>query len=245
MPDQQPIQLSIIVTVLNEADNVTPVCQEIVACLKDLPSTEVIFVNDGSTDLTLQTLKTFKEKSFPHLRILSHDRRLGKSAALRTGIEAAQGTWIATMDGDGQDNPQEIVRMFSSLSSPERQKVLIVGVRKKRSDTLSRKIATRLANCLRQFLLKDRCPDTGAPLKIFRKTDFLRLPQFEGIHRFLPALFQKYGVPLICIPVKHRNRLHGQSKYTNLNRALVGIRDLLGVIWLRQRTHLPKEISES
>jgi dolichol-phosphate mannosyltransferase len=121
---------------------------------------------------------------------------------------------------------------------------LVVGVRRKRNDSLSRRFATRFANGLRRRLLQDGCPDTGAPQKLFQRTDFLRIPQFEGVHRFLPALLGSYGVPLVCVDVNHRGRLHGSSKYTNFNRALVGIRDLLGVMWLQNRTHLPRAVTE-
>ncbi|QNT77772.1 glycosyltransferase family 2 protein [Entomobacter blattae] len=242
--EASPPIFSLVVTVLNEAENIAPVCREIAECLDKLPPCEVIFVNDGSTDQTLNTLIKAKHSVLPHLRILSHDRRLGKSAALRTGIEAAHGQWIATMDGDGQDNPLEFSSMLAiALKTPENPS-LVVGIRLKRHDRLSRKIATKLANGFRQFLLKDKCPDTGAPMKVFRRSDFLRLPQFEGLHRFLPALMQKYRIKLVCYPVKHRSRLYGSSKYTNFNRAIVGIGDLMGVMWFLSRTHLPRDIKE-
>jgi len=236
--------LSIVVAVLNEAANLRPVCMELASTLSRLPSTEIVFVDDGSVDGTVAELRAIREDLLPGLRILSHDRRLGKSAALRTGIEAARGEWIATIDGDGQDDPVAIVQMLARAQAVEGKAPLVVGVRRKRSDRLSRKIATRFANGLRRRLLNDGCPDTGAPLKLFARADFLRIPQFEGVHRFLPALLGHYGAPLICIEVKHRARLHGVSKYTNFNRALVGIRDLLGVIWLQNRTKLPTHVTE-
>jgi len=241
---ESPI-LSIVIAVLDEAENIGPVCAELGPVLALLPPTELIFVDDGSRDDTCQRLIAARSSVLPEsTRILSHDVRRGKSAALRTGIEAARGTWIATMDGDGQDDPMAIVDMMRAALGANGQPPLVVGVRRERNDTLSRRIATRVANGLRQKMLNDGCPDTGAPQKLFRRADFLRIPQFEGVHRFLPALLGTYGVPLLCIPVKHRNRLHGVSKYTNFNRALVGIRDLMGVMWLRNRTRIPASVKE-
>ena len=241
----EPPLLSVVAAVLNEAENIRPVCTEMAAAFATLPPHEVVFVDDGSTDDTVAALLAARDV-LPTLRVVSHDRRCGKSAALRTGIEAAHGTWIATIDGDGQDDPSEIEPMLAHAleAGPIVPGPLVVGVRLKRRDTLSRRVATRVANGLRQRLLRDGCPDTGAPMKLFRRADFLRLPQFEGVHRFLPALFGHYGSPLICYPVRHRARLHGSSKYTNLNRALVGIRDTAGVIWLQSRTHVPARLTE-
>ncbi|MCQ8278534.1 glycosyltransferase family 2 protein [Acetobacteraceae bacterium KSS8] len=232
--------LSVVAAVLNEAENIRPVCEEMATALAALQSWEVVFVDDGSTDGTVEALLAARDV-LPNLRVVSHDRRCGKSAALRTGIEAARGTWIATIDGDGQDDPREIPPMLALAleAGNHTPGPLVVGVRLKRNDNISRRFATRFANGLRRRLLRDGCPDTGAPMKLFRREDFLRLPQFEGVHRFLPALFQHYGSELICKPVHHRARLHGASKYTNLNRAIVGIRDMMGVIWLQNRTRIP------
>lgn len=238
-------KLSIVVAVLNEADNILPVCQEIASVLPKLPDSEVIFVNDGSTDHTLDQLIEIKKTILPGLIILSHPKCCGKSAALLTAIKVAKGEWIATMDGDGQDDPIDIVAMWDVMQRHQGKPPLVVGVRLKRHDNFSRRFATRFANGLRRRLLNDGCPDTGAPMKLFMKNDFLSLPQFEGLHRFLPALFAHYGVPLLCYPVHHRQRLNGFSKYTNLNRALVGIRDLLGIMWLLNRIHLPGNIRKS
>ena len=241
--DAQPV-LSIVIAVLDEQDNLPQVCQELAEALQDLPPTEIIFVDDGSQDATVDVLRRLRNDSLPGLRVLAHDRRCGKSAALRTGITAAQGTWIATIDGDAQDDPRELPALLALARTAAGVPPLVVGVRQKRRDGWSRRFATRFANGLRQRLLQDHCPDTGAPIKIFRREDFLRLPQFEGLHRFLPALLGSYGVPLVCHPVTHRPRLHGQSKYTNFNRAVVGVRDLLGALWLRNRPRLPRSARE-
>ncbi|MCX5618318.1 glycosyltransferase family 2 protein [Bombella sp. TMW 2.2543] len=238
--------LAVVVSVLNEGDNILPVCTEIREALTALPPTEVIFVDDGSTDNTLQKLQEARNTILPQLRILIHPECLGKSTALRTAIRAARAPWIATMDGDGQDDPAFIQTMVNAIRGHENAPVgpLVVGIRHKRRDNLSRRLATRFANGLRQRLLKDDCPDTGGPLKLFQRDLFLSLPQFEGLHRFIPALMKSYGAPLICIETQHRARLHGQSKYTNLHRALVGIRDMLGVLWLQKRTRRPPPQTE-
>lgn len=241
--DDTPV-LSIVIAVLDERDNLPFVCQELAEALEHLPKTEVVFVDDGSRDDTVAVLQKMRAEVLPGLRVLSHDHCCGKSAALRTGITAARGEWIATIDGDGQDDPRELIDLLRLGRAANGTPPLVVGVRKKRKDGWSRRFATRFANGLRRRLLRDECPDTGAPIKLFQRDAFLKLPQFEGLHRFLPALFASYGVPLLCHPVKHRPRLHGQSKYTNFNRALVGIRDLLGVIWLRNRTRLPRSVRE-
>jgi len=238
------VRLSIVIAVLDESDNVVPVCRELAGVVSQLPNTEILFVDDGSRDDTVKRLIEARQTLLPDLRIISHDRRLGKSAALRTGIEAAHGHWIATLDGDGQDDPRIIIDMLARAEAAGTPEPLVVGVRLKRNDRLSRRLATRFANGLRRRLLRDGCPDTGAPMKLFARQSFLRIPQFEGVHRFLPALLGHYGAPLICVETRHRARLHGQSKYTNLNRALVGIRDLLGVMWLQNRTRLPRHLTE-
>ncbi|EHD13337.1 putative glycosyl transferase [Commensalibacter intestini A911] len=236
--------ISIVVTVLNEAENIIPVCREIASVLSGLPDCEVIFVDDGSTDKTLNQLSDVKKTFLPSLVILSHNHRCGKSAALLTAIEAAQGQWVTTMDGDGQDDPKEIISMWEKSQQHAGREPLVVGVRLKRNDNFSRRFATTFANGLRRYLLKDGCVDTGAPMKLFLRDDFMKLPHFEGLHRFLPALLGHYGVPLVCHEVHHRQRLNGVSKYTNLNRAIVGIRDMLGVIWLLNRIRLPKKITK-
>ncbi|MFT8808923.1 glycosyltransferase family 2 protein [Gluconobacter sp.] len=242
--DGQPIRLSVVMAVLNEAENILPVCQELADTFSAVPGTEILAIDDGSTDGTVGKLLEARRTLLPGLRIISHPKRLGKSAALRTGITAACGEWVATIDGDGQDDPSAILKMLDHARSAQGPAPLVVGVRRKRNDRLSRRIATRFANGLRRRLLNDGCPDTGAPLKLFPRDLFLKIPQFEGVHRFLPALLGHYGAPLVCIEVQHRARLHGSSKYTNLNRALVGIRDLLGVMWLQNRTHLPDHLTE-
>ena len=233
-----------VAAVLNEAENIRPVIAEIARVLAGMQPFEVIFVDDGSSDDTLAELRSCRAL-LPELRVLSHDVRCGKSGALHTGIQAARAHWIATIDGDGQDDPSEIPAMLALAEGANGAAPLVVGIRLDRHDKFSRRLATRLANGLRRRLLSDGCPDTGAPMKLFARDAFLRLPQFEGLHRFLPALLGSYGHPLLCKPVRHRARLHGSSKYTNWNRALVGLRDMIGVMWLQKRTIRPGRVTES
>ncbi len=238
------LRLSVVIAVYNEVENVAAVFDELTTALAGLQPFEAVFVDDGSTDATADRLMALSA-AHPALRVLRHDRRCGKTAALRTGVTAARSEWIATMDGDGQNDPADIPGMLRLGWAAAEPAPLIAGIRLRRNDPLSRRLATRFANGFRQAVLADHCPDTGCGLKAFRREDFLRLPAFEGMHRFLPALFQAYGHPLLCKTVSHRARLRGQSKYTNFGRAIVGIGDMLGVIWLRSRTTLPHKVTES
>lgn len=240
-------RVAIVIAVLNEAANIAAVGAELREALAAAPPEcrpwEVVFVDDGSIDTTVAEIARLQAAE-PAIRLVRHDRRYGKTAALRTGIAAARAPWIATMDGDGQNDPADLVRMLALGIAAGQPAPLVAGIRTRRNDPLSRLIATRIANRLRRAVLGDACPDTGCGMKAFRRDDFLLLPGFEGMHRFFPALFQLYGHPLICTPVGHRARLAGVSKYTNLGRALVGIADLLGVIWLRARTRRPAWVRE-
>ena len=233
---------AVVIAVLNEAQSVQAVAAEAVAALEPLAPFELVFVDDGSTDDTAAILRRLGEQD-ARVRLVRHDRRCGKSAAVRSGVLAARAAWIATLDGDGQNDPLDAVEMLQAAwaaGAAGAPAPLVAGVRVRRNDPLSRRVATRIANALRQAVLGDRCPDTGCGLKVFRRDDFLLLPVFEGMHRFLPALFQRYGHRLICRPVRHRARTAARSKYTNWGRALVGVVDLLGVIWLIRRTHVPQ-----
>jgi dolichol-phosphate mannosyltransferase len=238
-----PPRAAIVIAVLDEAANIGPVAAELLAALAAFGPCEVVFVDDGSRDATAAEI-TRLQAAHPAIRLLRHDRRCGKTAALRTGITAARAPWIATMDGDGQNDPADLVRMLTLGRDAAGPAPLVAGIRTRRNDPLSRRIATRIGNGFRRAVLGDRCPDTACGMKAFRRDDFLALPAFEGMHRFLPALFQLYGHPLLCCPVGHRARLAGRSKYTNLGRALVGLADTLGVLWLRARTRLPRSVTE-
>jgi dolichol-phosphate mannosyltransferase len=237
------LRFSVVIAVFNEAENVAPVTEELLRAAGGMGPFELIYVDDGSSDDTAERLRALRAQGGP-IRILRHDRRCGKTAALVTGIAAARAPWIVTMDGDGQDNPDEIPGMLQATWSVAAALPLVAGIRTRRNDPLPRRLATRFANGLRQRLLSDGCPDTACGFKVFPRDVFLRLPAFEGMHRFLPALFQTYGHPLVCYPVAHRPRLKGRSKYTNFGRAMVGIADLLGVMWLRRRSHVPARVAE-
>lgn len=237
--------ISVIVPVLNEAENISILVHEIIRAGETAPISEIIYVDDGSTDDTYKILTNLRTNC-PMLRVLRHDRRCGQSAALWTGVKAASNDIIATLDGDGQNDPADIGRLYDLYTqhkSPH-DKLMIVGERKKRNDSLSRRLASRFANHLRAALLKDQTKDTGCSLKLFRRRDYLNLPYFNHMHRFLPALMLREGVRLIYVDVAHRPRQHGVSKYKNLSRALVGISDLLGVLWLQKRHYQFPNITE-
>jgi dolichol-phosphate mannosyltransferase len=233
------LRVSVVIAVLNEVENVQAVSAEVLSAMAPAAPFEIVFVDDGSTDGTPELLRALADTD-ARVRLVRHDRRCGKSQAVRTGVLAARAPWVATLDGDGQNDPADLPDMLALALAAEGSPPLIAGVRVRRDDPLSRLIATRIANGIRSTLLGDHCPDTGCGVKLFRRDDFLLLPCFEGMHRFLPALFQRYGHPLINHPVHHRARLLGTSKYTNWGRALVGIFDLMGVAWLVRRTQAPK-----
>jgi dolichol-phosphate mannosyltransferase len=233
---------SVVVAVFNEAENVASVCAEILAKIESVAPFEVVFVDDGSTDGTVDILQAIADQD-ARVRLVRHSNRCGKSQAVRTGVKAAAAPWIATLDGDGQNDPSDLPEMLTAAWSSDGTP-LVAGVRVRRDDPVSRLIATRIANGFRSAVLGDRCPDTGCGVKVFHRESFLLLPCFEGMHRFLPALFIRYGHPLINHPVRHRARLKGTSKYTNWGRAIVGVFDTMGVIWLIRRTRAPQNVVE-
>ncbi len=236
-------RLSLIVPVLNEADNVAAAAAEIAAALANIGEYEVIFVDDGSTDGTAERIVEAR-RTMAQIRVLRHRERAGKSAALRTGVLAARADWIATIDGDRQDDPTQIPFMLDVAERAGPPWPVVIGVRLDRRDESSKRVATRIANGIRRRILKDDCPDTSSPTKVFRRDDYLRLPFFDGQHRFLPALFQYEGRRVELRPVGHRPRVAGVSKYNNFQRALVGVWDLVGVVWLRTRTTRPTGVAE-
>jgi dolichol-phosphate mannosyltransferase len=193
-------------------------------------------VDDRSTDSTLPKLLELK-KSVPQLRVLQHRRNMGQSTAVVSGVYAAKYPLIATLDGDGQNNPADIIKLYATIrdSSQPVEALLIAGCRQKRQDNIIRLISSRLANQFRQKLLKDACPDSGCGLKLFARSAFLRIPHFNHVHRFLPALFMRAGATIINVPVSHRPRTRGTSKYGVMNRLWVGIVDIIGTAWLIRR----------
>lgn len=228
--------LSIVIPVKNEKDNIAPLLAELAALADHVPLGEVIYVDDGSTDGTLETLKNFQNQHV-FLRVLSHDRTAGQSAALWTGVRAAGHDVIATLDGDGQNDPADIKKLYEcyQVHSAGKTPLMVVGQRLKRQDNMIRKLSSRIANGVRSALLKDSTRDTGCGIKLFRRHDYMRLPYFNHMHRFLPALMKRDGVPVMHVDVSHRPRTRGVSKYGTLDRLLVGITDLFGVMWLQRR----------
>jgi dolichol-phosphate mannosyltransferase len=233
-----PPTVAVVVAVLNEAENIAAVASEIAAAFAAHPAYEVVFVDDGSTDGTAAAIRALAAAD-PRIRLVRHAARCGKSAAIRTGVAATRACWIATMDGDRQNDPRDLVAMLRAAEAAGEPSPLVAGIRVRRQDPLPRRIATKVGNGIRRALLQDDCPDTACGMKVFRRDAFLALPCFEGMHRFLPALFRRAGAPLINHPVAHRPRAAGRSKYTNINRALVGVPDLFGVMWLRSRMRTP------
>lgn len=234
---------SVVIAVLNEAENVEAVTAEVLEKMAPAAPFEIVYVDDGSTDATPDILQRLADND-PRVRLVRHDKRCGKSQAVRTGVVAARGVWIATLDGDGQNDPSDLPDMLAKARNASGKSPIVAGIRVRRNDPVSRLIATRIANGFRAAVLGDHCPDTGCGMKVFARDAFLLLPCFEGMHRFFPALFQRYGHPLINHPVKHRPRAAGTSKYTNIGRAFVGIFDMMGVIWLTRRTTAPGSVTE-
>lgn len=225
--------VSVVVPVKDEAENVATLAREIAAALRAEPDHEIIFVDDGSSDSTAQELTRLKSE-IAHFHPLRHARNLGQSRAIRSGVLAAKGDIIVTLDGDGQNDPADIPKLLAVLRE-DPTLGLVSGVRVKRQDKASRRLASRLGNGFRNALLKDGAADTGCGLKAFRRTVFLDLPYFDHIHRYLIALTQREGWKVAYVPVHHRARMAGRSKYTNLGRLLVSVNDLLGVRWLMRR----------
>ncbi|MCL7714714.1 glycosyltransferase family 2 protein [Stenotrophomonas mori] len=227
--------LSVVVPVFNERDNVAPLVAEIAAALRGRMDFEVVYVDDDSKDDTLQVLRSLKA-AHPELRVLHHVRQCGQSTAVRTGVKAARAPWIATLDGDGQNDPADIPMLLSARAAAAPEVKLFAGWRVDRQDSGSKRWASRWANRIRARMLRDDTPDTGCGIKLFERAAFLDLPYFDHMHRYLPALMQRAGWTTTSVPVNHRQRTAGVSKYTNLGRALVGIRDLRGVAWLIARS---------
>jgi len=238
------VKYSVVVPVYNEEENVGPLSGEIAAAMQDLPY-EMIFVNDASTDGTLSALTALKQ-THKTLRVLSHRENSGQSRSVRSGILAAKGDIIATLDGDGQNDPADVPGLIEKLirqDAPENL-ALVGGRRAKRKDTWAKRAASRFGNGVRKWLLKDEADDTGCGLKVFKREAFLRLPYFDHIHRYIPALMLREGYAIEFSDISHRNRQFGVSKYTNFGRLIVSIADLRGVMWLNRRSRLPGGVDE-
>lgn len=228
---------TILIPVLNEAGNLVPIVDEIINAFSGC-TFEIMFIDDGSTDDTATELELL-QKQHSFVTVVTHYSRYGKSTALVTGARHAKYPWLATMDGDGQDNPIDVVRMLQAATAAEQDGtdhfLCICGHRQNRQDTVLKRISSRIANRVRRTLLNDNTPDTGCGLKAFRRDDFLTIPHFTNMHRFFPALFIRSGGRTISVPVTNRPRQCGISKYGFHNRLWVGIVDMFGVMWLLHR----------
>lgn len=238
------MKISVVIPVCNEADNVGPLAREVQAALAGQGPFEIIFVDDGSTDATAAAVCAARAEGIPQIRLLQHSQRCGQSAAVWTGVRAARADWIATLDGDGQNDPGDIPVLMEVLRSADESLRLVMGNRTSRKDNWLRKLSSRVANAVRGSLLRDGTPDTGCGLKLMHRATFLELPRFDHMHRFLPALFQRAGARVVSVPVRHRPRTRGISKYGLHNRLWVGIVDLFGVRWLILRNPPAVRITE-
>ena len=232
------MDLSVVIPVCNEEESIGILIEEITQALAQKYQHEIIVVDDGSTDKTLEVLLKIK-KDLPTLRVIKHLQNSGQSTAVRTGVQHAKSAWIATLDGDGQNDPADIPNLYNELANQNLDPWLVVaGYRKKRKDTWLKRISSKYANSIRDRLLRDGTPDTGCGLKVFARDSFLALPYFDHMHRDIPALFQRQGGRVVSVEVNHRHRMQGTSKYGFHNRLWVGIVDILGVRWLQNRARL-------
>jgi dolichol-phosphate mannosyltransferase len=236
-------RLSVVIPVRNEAANIEPLLVEVATALRFLPAFEILYVDDGSDDGTHEEIARLQAR-IPQLRVVRHARPCGQSAAIVTGVRRARFPWVATLDGDGQNDPADLPPLLERLAAapPEANLHMLAGWRAQRHDTWLRRLSSCVANGVRSRLLRDRTPDTGCGLKVFWRDAFLLLPVFDHMHRFLPALVQRQGGRVESVVVSHRPRTRGTSKYGLFDRLWVGIVDLAGVGWLMLRARVPEVI---
>lgn len=237
------MHLSVVIPVCNEAANVGSLAREIQSALAG-SAFEIIFVDDGSTDGTSEAVCAARENGVDRIRLLRHAVRCGQSAAVWSGVQAARSEWIATLDGDGQNDPADIPVFLDTLARADGALRLIIGHRTRREDTWLRRVSSCVANAVRGRLLRDGTPDAGCGIKLMHRATFLALPRFDHMHRFLPALFQRAGTGVMSVPVRHRPRMSGVSKYGLHDRLWGGIVDLLGVRWLILRSLASTQVRE-
>lgn len=241
-----PPSISVIVPVRDEEGAAVAVAQEIQSEFGRIwpqDQYEIIFVDDSSRDRTFAQLVDAKA-GMPNLRVLHHEKNVGKSGAIRTGLFAAKGNLVVTLDGDGQNPPVDAARLVQRLAAAGPEVGMVAGERRSRQDTASKKWASRMANGIRKRLLNDKSNDTGCGLKALRREVFLRLPYFDQMHRYMPSLVTREGFDILFEPVDDRKRTTGASKYTNLGRLAVALTDLPGVMWLNRRLRRPGRVSE-
>ena len=227
------IEISVLVPVMNEAGNIRPLIDEIVAAMTGRHF-EIIYIDDASTDSTADELAD-SQRAIPQLRVMRHEQRAGQSAALRSGLLAAKGHLIAVLDGDGQNVPSDLPVLEAALLAEHSDRGMAAGIRQKRKDTALKLQASRIAKWIRKALLGDTHPDSGCGIKILHRDLFIELPFFNHMHRFMPSLVRRHGGGVTGVAVAHRARMQGQSKYKVLDRLVVGISDIIGVIWLLKR----------
>jgi dolichol-phosphate mannosyltransferase len=244
LPFSEPdVAVSIVVPVRNEAENIAPLIGEIAAALDGRWVYEIIYVNDGSTDATAERLAAIM-KQRKNLRQIRHAVSSGQSAAIRSGVRAARGAIVATLDGDGQNNPVFLPELISALEKDGERVGLVAGQRVGRKDTGFKKFQSRAANAIRSSILHDGTRDTGCGLTAFRRDVFLMLPYFDGLHRFLPALMRREGFDIAYVDVIDRPRRSGVSNYGFFDRLWIGIMDLAGVWWLIRRKKSTPVVTE-
>jgi glycosyltransferase involved in cell wall biosynthesis len=235
--------VTIVVPVHNEADNIAPLIEEIAKAMTGRWSFEAVYVNDGSTDGSAAELARLM-RGLTWLRQVKHERSCGQSAAIRTGVVHARAPLIATLDGDGQNDPSFIPALLRTFEAGPPRVGLVIGQRVGRRASGFKQFQSRIANGVRRAILRDGTRDTGCGLKVFRREAFLALPYFDGLHRFLPALFRRDGYDVAYVDVIDRPRRHGKSHYGMWDRLWIGILDLFGVWWLIRRRRRVPEISE-
>ena len=236
------IEISVLVPVMNEAGNIAPLIDEICAVFKGRRF-EIIYIDDASTDNTAAELSALLEK-VPQLRVLRHAKRSGQSAAIWSGLWQARGVLIGVLDGDGQNVPADFPALETALQNQGDSPAMAAGIRQRRNDSPARLLASRAAKWIRVSLLSDTHPDSGCGIKILPRSLFLQLPFFNHMHRFMPSLVRRHGGSVIGVPVAHRPRQVGNSKYRILDRLIVGISDVLGVIWLLRRAPATSVVTE-
>lgn len=231
--------LSLVIPAMNEEANIATLLTEALGVMRDYPGFEVVLVDDGSHDQTLDSAIRAARSLGGRLVTVRHEQSIGQSGALATGIRHARSRLIVTMDGDGQNDPADIPALLQKANTIRASDFCIAGYRKNRKDTAWKRFQSRLANRVRDALLHDGVPDTGCGLKLFPRSTFLKLPWFDHAHRFIPALVRGIGGEIAVVEVNHRPRTAGTSKYNAWNRTWAGILDLLGVLWLLHRTRTP------
>jgi len=231
--------LSVVIPARDEEANIASLVTEIAAALREYRGFEIVVVDDGSSDRTLENAVAAARTVGCPLRGIRHARSIGQSGALQTGVRHARGALIATMDGDGQNDPADLPALLHRAATFTAADYCVAGYRKNRKDSRWKRFQSRLANRVRDALLHDGVPDTGCGLKLLPRETFLRLPWFDHAHRFLPALIRGIGGEVAVVEVNHRHRREGVSKYNAWNRAWAGIVDLAGVMWLLRRTRRP------